>query len=283
MYEKKYVKRRKRKKIAAISGLASSCGIGALVIVAFLGRYVGTFTVTLNTSGVELSLSQTKDFKESTTVLTINYLPPYHECTYSDIVAREDILDSEATDYLEGAQFGSLEDEQKRENPLSLDFFKYTFYVKNVGTTSAKYDFKINIIENKPDEETGKRYLDSCLRVALYENWANDDDVHLSKVYAKSSTRPNRDEEGKVTYREYISASKDQEDENNRCYGFAEEFEAEDRVATFSVKDFNKDDIKRYTILTWLEGQDPESDNNKSAPVGASLKLGVEINAYENE
>jgi len=38
-------------------------------------------------------------------------------------------------------------------------------------------------------------------------------------------------------------------------------------------------EMRRYTIVTWLEGF--RSDNTKPAPAGASIKLGVEINAYE--
>lgn len=292
MYDKKYVKKRQRRTAAAITGIASSCGIGALILVAFLGRYVGTFTVTLDSGNVKLALSTKKDFNNPTSVLTIDYLPPYHECTYGDLISKEDILDSEDTDYLEGAQYSTLEDEQKKVNPTSLDFFKYTFYVKNVGDVTAMYNLKINIVESTPDSETGKRYLDDMLRVAVYENDEGGAEVtHNSKVYAKSSTRPSkdengetiRDENGNAIYREYISVSKEKENDNNHCYGLAEEFELDNRVVTLQVKNFEHDEIKRYTILTWLEGEDPESDNNKSAPEGAKLKLGVDINAYENE
>ena len=78
LYEKKYVKKRKRRIAAAFIFATSSIATGALVTIAFLGRYTGTFTVTLDEKHVNLSLSQTEDFKEATTVLTVNQLPAYH-------------------------------------------------------------------------------------------------------------------------------------------------------------------------------------------------------------
>ena len=283
MYEKRFVRKRKRKIAAAIIGSVCSITTAALILVAFLGRYSGTFTVTLDENNVNLSLSQTEDFKESTTMLNVNYLPQYHEATYSDIIRDEDKIDSEETDYLYGGNPYVDDDGVVHEDQTeSLNFFKYTFYVKNTGTVKARYNFFINILENTPDTATGSRYLDDVVRVAVYENIPGQERTKPT-VYAKSSTRPNRDDNGNVIYNEYISVPAERADEDNVCYGFAKEFEAKDRVATLRVKDFGPNDIKRYTIITWLEGEDPESDNNKLAPKGAKLKIGVEINAYENE
>lgn len=288
MYDKKLVKKRKRRMAASITGLVSGLGVGALSIVAFLGRYVGTFTVSLDTGNVRLSLSNDVNFTESTSVLNIDYLPPYHECTYGNILPLENILDNQDTDYLYSANYKTTEDEANK-NPSSINFFKYTFFIKNIGEITAKYSFKLNIVQNTggvSKNEAGREFeakLDDTLRVAVYENDVGDTVTHNSTVYAKRSATANRDEEDKVTYKEYISIPKSKEDGNNYCYGFAEEFESDTRIASRSVTNFKHGDIKRYTIITWLEGEDPQSDNNYEAPKGATIKLGVEINAYENE
>ena len=60
----------------------------------------------------------------------------------------------------------------------------------------------------------------------------------------------------------------------------AEMFETDHTVATLSTKGFTKGEIKRYTIVTWLEGEDIDAQGNP--PKGGNLKLGVTINAYEN-
>ncbi len=282
LYEKKYVKKRKRRIAAALIFATSSIATGALVTIAFLGRYTGTFTVTLDEKHVNLSLSQTEDFKEATTVLTVNQLPAYHEYTYQSILAKQARIDNEETDYLDGATFATDEDETNRVNPLSLDYFKYTFYVKNTGTVTARYNFVVNILENTPDTETGTRYLDNVLRVAIYENDPGSERGE-PKVYAKESTIYKDLGDGNGTYQEYVAASKERATEDNPYYGFAERFESADRITTLRVADFKQDQIKRYTVITWLEGEDPESDHRKEAPKGAKIKIGVEINAYENE
>ena len=58
-------------------------------------------------------------------------------------------------------------------------------------------------------------------------------------------------------------------------------FTSSEVITTFSGKTLNIGEAKRYTIVTWIEGF--RSDSKKPAPKGATIKLGVEINAYENE
>ena len=52
MYDNVLVRKRRRRKVAAFVALFSSIGITSLVIISFLGRSVGTFTVSLNNSTV---------------------------------------------------------------------------------------------------------------------------------------------------------------------------------------------------------------------------------------
>ena len=104
----------------------------------------------------------------------------------------------------------------------------------------------------------------------------NNEDISEEEIYIGKMNC-------KGTYQEYIAASKERASEDNPYYGFAEKFESADRITTLRVADFKQDQIKRYTVITWLEGEDPESDHRKEAPKGAKIKIGVEINAYENE
>lgn len=271
MYDRKLVKKRKRRIAAAIVGCACTFATAALIIVSFLGRYTGTFTITLDENNVDLSLSLKKDFKDPSTVLLVNSLPQYDEKDYNYILANKNVIDTEETDYLQGLNDGN-----------TLDYFKYTFYVKNTGGKTARYNFMVNILENSPDTKTGERYLDDVLRVAIYES-DNLDSVSEGEptVYAKRAYTPHKNENDEYTYQEYKSVSREDATEDDICYGFAEMFESKDRIATLRVKNFEPEQIKRYTIVTWLEGNDPESIGE--APQGAKLKIGVEINAYENE
>ena len=60
-------------------------------------------------------------------------------------------------------------------------------------------------------------------------------------------------------------------------------FEDPKIIHTYSRDRFFASQIRRYTIVSWLEGEDRDSVSSKGNPVGATLKLGVEITAYENE
>ena len=273
MYELEYVKKRKRRKLAAIIGGISLIGVSALSITSFLGRYVGTFTVSLDTGNVQLTLSRKKDLSLSTSFLRVDYLPQYHEYTYSafDEIGDE-VIDSESTDIdLGAAEFkddGSIE---------GLNFFKYTFYVANVGSVAARYDFTVLISENKPAED-GRDLLDT-LRVMIYEN--GEDDSHESKVYARAyQNRPSHVIDDVSYYEAPISISEEEAEKIGVPFpGYAEKFKNESVITTLSVNNFGISELKRYTIVTWLEGFASSSD--KDAPTGASIKLGVEINAYE--
>lgn len=277
MYENKYVKKKKRRIAVAIGTGVSATGVGALAIVAFLGRFVGTFTVSLNAESVELSLSEKSSFKNPTTHLMIDYLPSFEECTYSVIHNEESNVDNEELHYNDQ---GPANINTENNEVTSLNYFKYTFFVKNVGEMSAAYTVSYNIIENKTvtDVENGveiERSLLDTMRVAIYCNEASSES-HESKVYAQKAKEKHVNEEGQDTWQEYIARSDDE-------YGFAEMFDSDNRIHQDKpVYNFQKDDVNRYTIVIWLEGEDPQSVNHKEAPKGASVKLGVEINAYEN-
>ena len=64
--------------------------------------------------------------------------------------------------------------------------------------------------------------------------------------------------------------------------GMAEMFETNTRIATIEFNHFQMNEVNRVTFISWLEGSDPQSDERLGAPKGATLKLGVEINAYED-
>ena len=52
MYNSEFVKKKKRRKVVAVITGISSITVAALVIISFLGKYVGTFTVKLESGSV---------------------------------------------------------------------------------------------------------------------------------------------------------------------------------------------------------------------------------------
>ena len=278
MYDLLFVRKRRRRRIAALVSLISAIGVTSLVVVSFLGRFVGTFTVSLTNSSVRLSLSEKQSFKESTSYLLIEKLKPFEETSFVNLPAA-DLLDNEDTPYDYGKSISQLNGEE------TLQFFKYTFYVKNVGSTVAQYNMKVKIDEKSKSNDGTERTLDDTLRVMVFENDPTlEEETHNYRVFAKPSYEVNLDKDDEKTYREFVYVDKHRKnpDKEDDDYPLAESFDGK-TVASYSVDNFGKSDIKRYTLVIWLEGSDPDSDNTKNAPVGASMKLGVEITAYENE
>ena len=97
MYDLEYVKKRKRRRLAALVSLFSSIGVASLVVVSFLGRTVGTFTVSIQNSTVKLALCEKSNFEEPTSYLRIDNIPnKYTEYTYKWLENKGfDVIDDE--------------------------------------------------------------------------------------------------------------------------------------------------------------------------------------------
>ena len=281
MYDQLYVKKRRRRKVAALVALFSAIGVTALVIVAFLGRTVGSFTISLRNTDVSLSLSEKADFNNPSSYIHLPNLKGLRETTYESILAKGvDLLDSDKTDYYYG------QDVDEQGNMVSLEFIKCTFYIRNTGNSSAQYNLSINITdrtESKEDNSENVRILDDTLRVMVFENDASVEGSHEKTVYAKEAKSPlsHKDINGNPTSREFIGEPSYtyQEDE---AHPLAESFLSGKTVAKYTAQNFKKGDVKRYTIVLWLEGFDPESKPDQPYPKDATIKLGVNIAAYEN-
>ena len=285
------VRKRKIRRIAALVALIGSLGVGSLGTIAFLGRFVGTFTVSVDNGEVLLSLDEKKAFENPQSYLRINSLPVYTPVTYNELLREypADQLDNEETSYL----LGRYVDQKGKE---SIQFFKYTYYVKNSGGIAARYNISFNILESTPDnQESEPRYLDDILRVMIFDH-DSEDEQHDFHVYAKKTSKENYLKDGTLDTqgREFIYDPPRKTDPNDPSkeldpklwrvesdkYQFAETFKSGNEIASYGVQDFQPAQIRRYTFVAWLEGSDP--DCYGSVPTEASIRLGVEINAYEN-
>ena len=260
MYEKIFVRRVKRRIVAAIIGGVGATGVTTFCVAAFLGHNVGSFTVSLESKNAQLTLSEKSSFEERSSFLRVNQVPEFQEFTYHDFENYGEALDSEEA----GVELGENENNK-------LNFLKYTFFIKNVGDDSAKYDFALKIKENVASEDG--RTLDDTVRVMVYCDGNPE-------VYAKRLSVPHLDENGKPDYRAPISVDKPDSTPEYPFEGYAEMFASSDVVMNQNSVELGVNEVKKYTVVTWLEGF--RSSNDVTAPIGASIKLGVEINAYEN-
>ena len=274
MYDLQYVKKRKIRKIAALGALFATIGVTSLVIVAFLGRTVGTFTISLKNTDVNLSLSEKKSFDNPSSYIRLGELKGLRETNFSSLPLER--LDSEETPY----DYGKMMDE--KGNFESLEFIKCTFYVRNVGNSPAQYNLSVDITDRTKSKDETSRILDDTLRVMVFDNDGNKDDSHNYRVFAKEAVDDrNTDKSGKRTTREFVSEPTYTYQEDD-AHPLAETFVSSKTVANFTVSNFKKGDVRRYTIVLWLEGFDPQSKPDDEYPEGATIKLGVNIAAYEN-
>ena len=167
MYDLQYVRKKRRRRIAALMALFASFGVASFVIISFLGRTMGTFTVALNNSEVNLALVEKEHSTDYSTYLRVNSNSNYIEGTFEDLKHKLDILDDEETPSNVGEKDQTYVDKAdgKVKTGKCLEYFKYTFYVKNIGNKTAAYSLKINIDDRtRSDDDTG-RSLDDTLRV----------------------------------------------------------------------------------------------------------------------
>ena len=282
MYDLLFVKRRRRRKLAALVALFSSIGVASLVIISFLGRSVGTFTVALNNSVVKLALVEKKDSTNYSTYLRVNNDSKYIEHSFDFIKDKLDVIDDESTPY----NLGEIEQPYLDENDgkvktgKCLEYFKYTFYVKNIGSKEAAYTLRVNVDDRTRSDDNTGRSLDDTLRVMVFENDPNSG-KHDYLVYAKKAAENNVDINGNVTDREFISGYDPTSNRETEKYPLAQTFLDGTTITEYEVPAFEKKEMKRYTIVIWLEGNDPQSKPDSEYPAGSTLKLGVDIAAHE--
>ena len=116
------------------------------------------------------------------------------------------------------------------------NYIAYTFYVENRGSENISYWYKIPIINVI-------RNVDDAVRVMVYRN-------DERKVYAKLS-KNGEPEKGTTA------------------------FYSKDAVALEKRTGLKSGETDKYTILVWLEGDDPECVDSI---IGGELKLNMEFN-----
>jgi len=258
MVHKEYVKKKKRRIIAIISTGVFSLAVTSFAIIAFVGKQLGDFTVSLNNDGPVISLDTTSEFTEPKTFYRVDKLPPFAVYT-SKYIPTSDVLDDSAT----SSDIGNRYTSDKVVD--GIFFYKLTFYIKNTGSVVANYDFNLAFIENvKPANSLYG--LDEILRVRLYEN---SDTTHTYTDYAKASATEKTTSDGVKTYSEYLSDT-----DTSLCTPFVDE----KNVFNRNYEGLEVGGIIRYTLMFYLEGSDPECTGDK--PRDSSLKLGLTFKTY---
>ena len=120
------------------------------------------------------------------------------------------------------------------------NYIAYSFYVENQGNEVLNYHYEMyvdDIIKN----------VDEAIRIRIYRN-GND------VTYAKRNFLDNQPEQGTEPFKDIKGA--------------------EGVIISERITDFNPDDLDRYTILVWIEGDDPDCTD---ALLGGEIKMHMKI------
>ena len=116
------------------------------------------------------------------------------------------------------------------------DYIAYTFYVENQGDETIHYWYEIII-------DDVVKNVDEAIRVAVFLNGEKT-------VYAKRNSKTNEPEVDTVPFKD------------------------EERVFLEQRKDFKSGEIDKFTIVIWVEGDDPECKDNL---IGGEMKVHMVI------
>ncbi len=165
----------------------------------------------------------------------------------SDFSNTTALLNAEAVENMDNITYAWLpNDLTETDGSHNGDnYLCYTFYVKNTGTEDIDYRAFIDI-------EYVKLNVDHAVRVQLYRNEEFD-------VYAKPAA------DG--------SAEVDPEFETTP-------FVDPNTVCDYVRSDFKVDEVDKYTVVCWLEGEDPECVNDI---LGGELKMSMFFEVLDPE
>ena len=270
-----YVKKRKRKKVAILVSGITAIALTSFVVISFIGREIGHFNVGINNQGVDLALSKNGLFDDKSTFIGLDKLPSYD--IYS-IEALKERYSDETLDNVSSNDDNTGKRIDSEGNVTGLYFFKYTFFVKNVGDIIADYDLNFNIVDTKKPSNVNYG-LDDIMRVRFYSNAINSSDnssLHEYKTYAKEGKDPHTSIDSlEPFYNTCIGGSV-----AGVCVdGYATNFSSGSIILKENIKAFKPNEVRRYTYIIWMEGNDPEAFGAK--PLDGYLKLNINIEGYE--
>lgn len=119
------------------------------------------------------------------------------------------------------------------------NYIAYTFYLYNSGSESLNYTMSFNIDSKEKDADT-------MIRVRLYE-----DGVLTTYAKAKSNGSP-----------EYRTTA----------------FASEDVIAYREYEDFKVNQVRKYSIVIWIDANDSDTTNEK---IGGSLVLSIHFKVVD--
>ena len=233
-----------RLKVMRVSTIAIIVSLILLLIFAgftIYGNKVGNFVINVNEiSGIKLSLSSYKDLSKQTDRLAYNSLMELNDssfCFLPEDIARQGL--------------GNVSDME------TGNYLAYSFYLINNSDHAIDYDMELRLIDTVGDPL-------GMLRVMLIEE-ENDVNDPSNRIYALPEETPERNERLQNELNELIP------------YRTEDFLIGEGKLFSISARDFDVGAYRKYTVVIWLEGCDPDCNNSH---LGDRAKLQLDINGY---
>lgn len=159
---------------------------------------------------------------------------------YESLTEKEDkiVLEAEKLEFVDNISINWLPknlDEEGEGAHNGDNYIAYTFYIENKGSSSVNYWYTILVDDVIKD-------VDKAIRVMVYENGERT-------VYAKPNSSGNPEYE-------------------------TEPFETETTIVLKERADFAEGEIDKFTIVIWVEGDDPDCIDYL---IGGEMKMHMEI------
>ena len=225
----------------------SAFALSTLFLLSYYGQQVGNFTIDVSQDmylNKEVVLSETVDFKnvrsrlEAVPIGSVFPIGYFNEPERLPLEIENAILDLEG-----GSNNG-------------LNYFAYTFYIKNSGEENLSYNFSLFL-------EDATNNMDEAIRVmvvketSITNNNANQNITQrvYAKVQSSYSEAPGSPEPGTVAF------------ETNR------------KIVGDNRYDFKSGEIDKYSVLMWLHGEDPDTVDVPVRSIrDGALKLSIKFN-----
>jgi len=206
-----------------ISGILSLL----IALIAYLGQNMGNFVISLpeETWRVGIKLSDEREFRFPRTRLVCDPIMDAEPITYTDFVSQIPTIRN--TD-------GQFIDDRTGTGDGNYNYFAYTFYLRNDGLRTVDVEFKIVFA-------TVTREIDESIRVLLI----TDEDPN-GTIYHKYEP-------------EIDNVSPDGIPVRDRPI-WGKEFLSDKVVCSSVISTFARNQQKKFTIIIWIEGWDPQSD-----------------------
>ncbi len=209
-------------------GIIGSVLLGAYVMASFYTQS-GEFVIRVDHPGEKrLVLCDTPDFPEEYLTLTGTAITEAYNISIFDISREVAAIDGDHN---------------------GQDYVAYTFYVKNVGFDPITYNYSLNI-------RRATKGIEHAAWVQFYQN----DELEILAMESKDGTPESQSSDWKLPFQEAAKYPEQYSyNEKTGIYTLTTiPFESDNIVKTDAREAIQPQEIDKYTVVIWLEGEDPE-------------------------